>query len=285
MRLAIKEYSLAFFLLLLVLFSDAAPKRIITLNSALTETVFALGFGSSVVAADVTSESPAAAAKLPKVSKNRSVSSEGLIRYRPDIVLAIEGEVPRAVIQQLGTAGIKFVAIRQQYSSKGALNFIQEVANALGEEDQGKALVNTTQKALQEIELSIKKQPFATPPSVLFIYARGTGTMSVAGKGSSIDEIIKLAGAQNAVQEFADFKPYTTEALVSANPDIILMFDFGLSSLGGKEAMLKLPGVRLTNAGKNKRIIQMNGPLLINFSNRLPEAIRELNSAMKAVYK
>lgn len=285
MRFSIKKYSLALILLPLVLLVDAAPKRIITLNSALTETVFALGLGSSIVATDVTSESPAAAAKLPKVSKNRSVSSEGLIRYRPDIVLAIEGEVPRAVIQQLRTAGVKFVAIRQQYSSKGALNFIQDVANALGAENQGKTLVNTTQKALQEVELSIKKQPFSKTPTVLFIYARGTGTMSVAGKGSSIDEIIKLAGAQNAVQEFADFKPYTTEALVSANPDIILMFDFGLSSLGGKEAMLKLPGVRLTNAGKNKRIIQMNGPLLINFSNRLPEAIRELNSAMKAVYK
>src|SRR5690606_42088876 len=69
---------------------------------------------------------PISAAKLPKVSKNRSVSSEGLIRYKPDIVLAIEGEVSRAVIQQLRTAGVKFVAIRQQYSSKGALNFIQD---------------------------------------------------------------------------------------------------------------------------------------------------------------
>ncbi|MBD1434816.1 ABC transporter substrate-binding protein [Sphingobacterium sp. DN00404] len=285
MRLTVKKYSLILFLLPLVFWVEAAPKRIITLNSALTETVFALGFGSSVVATDVTSESPAAATKLPKVSKNRSVSSEGLLRYKPDIVLAIEGEVSRAVIQQLGAAGIKFVAIRQQYSSKGALNFIQDVANALNEEDRGKTLVNTTQKALQEVELTIKKQSFAKPPKVLFIYARGTGTMSVAGKGSSIDEIIKLAGAQNAVQEFADFKPYTTEALVSANPDIILMFDFGLSSLGGIEAMLKLPGVQLTNAGKNKRIIQMNGSLLINFSNRLPEAIQELHSAMKAVYK
>lgn len=285
MNFILKKYSLTLFLLTVLLFAEAAPKRIITLNSALTETVFALGFGSSIVATDVTSVSPAEATKLPKVSKNRSVSAEGLIRYKPDMVLAIEGEVSRAVIQQLGTAGVKFVAIRQQYSSKGALNFIQDVADALGEADRGKELINTTQKALQEVELSIKKQPFTKTPTVLFIYARGTGTMSVAGKGSSIDEIIKLAGAQNAVQEFADFKPYTTEALVSANPDIILMFDFGLSSLGGKEAILKLPGVRLTSVGKNKRIIQMNGPLLINFSNRLPEAIRELNSAIKAVYK
>src|SRR5690606_4231477 len=285
MKWIIKKYSLMLFLLTAVLFVEAAPRRIITLNSALTETVFALGFGSSIVTTDVTSESPTTSAKLEKVSKNRSVSSEGLIRYKPDIVLAIEGEVSRAVIQQLRTAGVKFVAIRQQYSSKGALNFIQDVANALDEADRGKELVNATQKALQEVELSIKKQPFTKTSTVLFIYARGTGTMSVAGNGSSIDEIRKLAGAQNAVQEVADFKPYTTEALDSANPGIILMFDFGLSSLGGKDAMLKLPGVRLTNAGKNKRIIQMNGPLLINFSSRLPEAIRELHSAMKAVYK
>src|SRR5690606_10999194 len=143
MKWIIKKYGVVLFLLTAVLFVEAAPRRIITLNSALTETVFALGFGSSIVATDVTSESPAAAEKLPKVSKNRSVSSEGLIRYKPDMVLAIEGEVSRAVIQQLKTAGVKFVAIRQLYSSKGSLNFIQDVANTLDEADRGKELVNT----------------------------------------------------------------------------------------------------------------------------------------------
>ena len=57
------------------------------------------------------------------------------------------------------------------------------------------------------------------------------------------------------------------------NPDVILMFDFGLSSLGGTEAVLKMPGVAQTNAGKNKRIVQMDGELLINFSVRLDQAI------------
>lgn len=115
---------------------------------------------------------------------------------------------------------------------------------------------------------------------MLFIYARGTGTMSVAGKGSSIDAMMELAGGKNAVQEFSDFKPYTTEALVEANPDIILMFDFGASSIGGKEAILKLPGVRITEAGKYGRILVMNAALLVNFSTRLPEAIMELHTGM-----
>ncbi|EEI93469.1 hypothetical protein HMPREF0765_0897 [Sphingobacterium spiritivorum ATCC 33300] len=40
--------------------------------------------------------------------------------------------------------------------------------------------------------------------------------------------------------------------------------------------------MRVTEAGKNKRIIQMNGPLLINFSTRLPEAVAQLNKAIVA---
>ena len=131
---------------------------------------------------------------------------------------------------------------------------------------------------MERVSRLVKEQTLGkTKPKVLFIYARGAGAMSVSGKGSSLDGIIELAGGRNAVQEFADFKPYTTEALVNANPDIILMFDFGVSSLGGKKAILKMPGMRLTEAGKHERILIMNPSLLVNFSNRLPEAVASLH--------
>ena len=32
----------------------------------------------------------------------------------------------------------------------------------------------------------------------------------------------------------------------------------------------------LTNAGKNKRIVTVDGPLMINFAARLPEAMKDL---------
>ncbi len=258
----------------------AKEQRIITLHSAITETVYGLGLGASMVATDVTSISPKAAAELPRVSKNRSVSAEGLIAFEPTVVLAMAGDVPSAVIQQLSKAGIRFVTIRQEFSSNGALKFIQDIADALEVSAIGKTVVGRTQLSLDRMVHTVKKETKGQQiPRVLFIYARGTGTMSVAGKGSSLDAIITLAGGKNAVQEFADFKPYTTEALVQANPDIILMFDFGVSSLGGRDAILKLPGVRITEAGKHGRILAMNGPLLVNFSTRLPEAIMQLHKA------
>ncbi|MGJ1430565.1 heme/hemin ABC transporter substrate-binding protein [Sphingobacterium spiritivorum] len=258
------------------------PKRIITLSSSLTETVYALGYGSAIVATDVTSVSPAAASALPKVSKNRSVSAEVLIAYQPDLILAPEGDVSAGVIRQLKSAGIRFVTVKQIYSAKGAVSYVQTVAQALGDSNKGKTLATKLSKDMAEVQAAAQKNLKGRKPKVLFVYARGTGTMSVAGKGSSLDAIIELSGGRNAVQEFADYKPYTTESLVKANPDIILMFDFGVSSLGGRDAVLKMPGMRVTEAGKNKRIIQMNGPLLINFSTRLPEAVAQLNKAIVA---
>ncbi|MNY19202.1 hypothetical protein D3C86_1526240 [compost metagenome] len=56
------------------------------------------------------------------------------------------------------------------------------------------------------------------------------------------------------------------------------MFDFGYKSLGGINSILKMPGVSLTNAGKYKKIVEMDGDLLINFSVRLDQAITGLNA-------
>lgn len=260
---------------------QAQPKRIVTLSGSITATVDALGFGKNIVAVDVTSLWPEQIKTLPKVSRNRSVSAEGITSFRPDVVIAPEGDLSKETIAQLKSVGIRVVTVRQHYSAAGALHFIRQIAVVLGVKEKGELLANKTAVALNLAAKQVKASGLKNP-KVLFIYARGTGTMSVAGKGSSLDAIIQLAGGRNAIQEFNEFKPYTTEALVKANPDIILMFDFGLSSLGGKADLLRMPGVSFTNAGKHKRIIDMDGPLLVNFSTRLPEAITELNKRLKS---
>lgn len=256
----------------------AVPKRIITLSAALTETAAALGFANNIIAVDVTSIYPAYINKLPKVSNNRSVSAEALIAFGPELVLAPEGSVSREIQYQLKSAGIRFVGIKQAYSVKGALTFIRQVAAVLQVSPKGEVLAKQTEIKINQAIAGVKIK--GKMPKVLFIYARGTGTMMVAGKKSSLAAIIQLAGGVNAVNEFEDFKPYTTEALVKANPDVLLLFNFGYSSLGGLNSILKMPGVAQTGAGKNKKIVQMEPSLLVNFSVRLDQAITELNSKL-----
>lgn len=261
-------------------YAAQVPKRIITLGSALTETADALGFGKNIVAVDVTSLYPVYVSKLPRVSNNRSVSAEALIAFAPDLVLAPEGTVSKEVQYQLKSAGIRFVNIKQEFSVKGALTFIRDVATALQVSAQGERLAKKTELSIIE---ALDRVKTSKKPKVLFVYARGTGTMMVAGRKSSIDAIINLAGGKNAIIEFDNFKPYTTEALVKANPDVILMFDFGYNSLGGINGILKMPGVGQTTAGKNKRIIQVDADLMVNFSVRLDQAITTLNKPLSGL--
>lgn len=275
--LKMTKISLLFFLMMLGITAIAQPpKRIITLSGALTETVDALGSGAKIVAVDVTSTYPAYINKLPRVSQTRSVSAESLLSFSPDLILTPEGTINKATEFQLKSAGINVITIVQEYSAKGATKFIRQVSSATGAQTRGEELAVQTEQNLNKALDAVKKNP--KKPKVLFIYARGTGVMMVAGKDTSMDAIIRLAGGRNAAEGFSKFKPYTTEALINANPDLILLFDFGYKSLGGMNSILKMPGVGLTNAGKNKRIVEMDGELLVNFSSRLPQAITQLNN-------
>ena len=253
------------------------PKRIVSLSGSLTEIVDALGLGANIVAVDVTSDYPSYVKEIPKVSKNRSITAEGIASFRPDIVLGFEGEVSAAVLAQFKTLNISCVLFKQEFSEAGLTGLVRKVGQALNVTTKGNQVADQLSKDLKS---AIAKGKSSKATKMMFVYARGAGAMSVSGSGTAVDAVIKLAGAQNVMKGFTGYKTYNTEALVQANPEVILLFDFGMSSLGGKEAILKLPGVNLTTAGKNKRVIAMDASLLNGFSMRLPQAIQQLHEKL-----
>jgi len=256
--------------------NSQAQRRIVSLNGTVTEVVCALGFEKSLVGVDVTSTYPASVQKLPKVGHNRNISAEPVLALQPDLILATSNFLAPSVIGQFNATGVKTVVLQQEYSVEGTKKLIREIAAALQATEKGAALckqLDQQQQALKVIPQSKK---------VLFIYARGAGTMMVAGQETPLDKIITLAGGQNAANGFKDFKPLTTEALVAANPDVILLFDSGLESVGGVNGLLKVPGVPQTTAGKQQKIIAMDGQFLSGFGPRVIEAVKVLSEKLKA---
>jgi len=252
-----------------------AQRRIVSLNGTVTEVVCALGFEGSLVGVDVTSTYPASVQKLPKVGHNRNISAEPVLALQPDLILATSNFLAPAVIGQFNATGVKTVVLQQEYSVEGTKKLIREIAAALQATEKGAALC----QQLDQQQQALKVIPQAK--KVLFIYARGAGTMMVAGQETPLDKIITLAGAKNAASGFKDFKPLTTEALVAANPDVILLFDTGLESVGGVTGLLKVPGVPQTTAGKQQKIIAMDGQLLSGFGPRVLEAVKVLSEKLK----
>ncbi|RFM34554.1 heme/hemin ABC transporter substrate-binding protein [Chitinophaga silvisoli] len=255
---------------LLVAMNTFAQKRIVSLNGAVTEIVVALGFEKNIVGVDVTSTYPASMQQVPKVGHNRNISAEPVLALNPDLILGTDNFLQPAVITQFKNVGVKTQIFKQDFSIEGTKQLITEVAAALQVPAKGTALIKQLEK--EQAGLKIKQ----TNKKVLFIYARGAGTMLVAGTGTPTEKMITLAGAQNAASGFSDFKPLTPEALVTANPDIILMFDDGLKSMGGIDGLLKVQGVQQTTAGREKKVVVMDGALLTGFGPRVITAVKEL---------
>ncbi|MDX9750928.1 MAG: ABC transporter substrate-binding protein [Flavobacteriales bacterium] len=257
--------------------TDQAPERIVTLNGTLTEIVAALGMGDRIVGVDVTSTWPPEVEALPKVGHDRNVRAEGVISLAPDLVLGGNWQMDPAVRAQLEQAGERVVLLPHDLSVDGTRTLIRQVADTLGRSTEAAPLIAAIDLDMAAMEA------LPAPPKVLFIYARGAGSLMVAGEGTPMHRMIELAGGRNAVQGFEQFKPLTPEALIAADPDAILMFDTGLDALQGPDGLLQVPGMAATAAGRNKAFITMDGGLLANFGPRLGQAAATLNAAFKAV--
>ena len=251
--------------------------RIVSLNGAISEIIVGLGHESKIVATDITSNYPESVNKLPKVGHNRSIQAEGILAQNPDIVVGIEKDLNPKVIKQIKSSGVKVVLFDQEHSVEGTKKLIQGVKDSLKFESINDSLDIKIDQSISKLEI------FENPPKVLFIYARGAGTILVAGQKTQMNQMISIAGGQNAVSDFESFKPLTAEAIVSANPDVILMFTTGAQSLNG--VFENVPGIMQTNAGKNKQIITMDGQYLAGFGPRTGEAALELNQKLSEVFE
>jgi iron complex transport system substrate-binding protein len=118
---------------------------------------------------------------------------------------------------------------------------------------------------------------------VIFLLAHaGRNTMMVAGEQTAAHAAIRLAGGRNALAGFKGYKPLTAEAVIGADPVVLLISREGLEALGGEQAVWSLPGLALTSAGRSKRLVAMDALYLLGFGPRLPEAVRDLAVKLRA---
>ncbi|MBW8523085.1 ABC transporter substrate-binding protein [Chryseobacterium chendengshani] len=256
--------------------SSETPKtnnKIVSLSGGITEIVSALGHDREIVATDVTSTYPETLKATAKdLGHVKSMTIEPIMAVKPTLILASDKDINPDLLRKIEASGIKTELFKQEFTVAGTKKLIVDVAKAVGNTDY--------QKLIDKIDTDLKQvQPIDKKPKVLFIYARGN-MMMVSGKNTPMAALIELAGGENAITDFEDFKPLTPEAVLKANPDVLFFFLSGLQGSGGNNGVLKMPGVSQTNAGKNKKIIAMDGGLVSGFGPRLGEAAVTLNKLL-----
>ncbi len=255
----------------------------VNLYGSIAEIVFSLGLGANVVGRDVATTFDAAR-DLPLVTTaGIDLSAETILGLNPSVVLTDDSIGPPEVLQQLRDSGIPVVMLPSLQTLDGVSQHIRSIAAALGVPDAGEQLVTRVEQQIGAAKAAVPVP--ATPLSIAFLYIRGSaGIYLITGAGAGPDVMIGSIGALDAGTQLgiSGFKPITSEALIGAAPDVILILTDSLKSVGGVDGLLKLPGIAQTPAGEHRRIVDMDDGVLLNFGTRTGAAITAL---AKAVYQ
>lgn len=263
--------------------ADDATKaqRIVAIGGSVTEIIYALGEQDRLIARDQTSTYPPEAGELPDVGYIRRLSPEGLLSANPDLVIAMEGYGPPEAKSVIAAAGIPIAEISEGYDGAAILEKIRATAHALGTPEKGEALAAEVEADLKAAETA--SEAAGSPARILFVLALQDGRIMAAGADSHADGIIRMAGAENALSGFSGYKQVTDEAIITAQPDVVLMMDRGGDHDSTEEALFALPAIMATPAGKNRRLIRMDGLYLLGFGPRTADAIRDLNEELAGI--
>lgn len=253
-----------------------AAERIVTLNGDFTEILFALGHSDKIVAVDASSNYPEEALELPMIGYQGRLSLEGILAHEPTLVLANKDAGPPEVLEQLEAIGVRVEMITSENTLESPVENIRKIANLIGAEEDGEKLAGELEAKIAAA--AARGNELEKAPRILFLYLGSAQIQFAAGKNSPSNVMIEGAGAIDAGAEagLVGYMPLTPEAVVAAEPDIIIVTDRGLDTVGGIEGVLKVPGVAQTPAGINERIISFEDLYFIGMGPRTGDALMEL---------
>jgi iron complex transport system substrate-binding protein len=195
---------------------------------------------------------------------------------------------PRDVVEQLRDVGITVVFVANEPSFDGAAQLARDVAAVYGAPDAGELLA---ERVGADVAGKIAEIADIAPREdgdrlrMLFLYLRGSaGVYYLFGEESGADHLIEGLGGIDVAGELGwdGMKPMTDEAMVAADPDLVLVMSHGIESVGGVDGLLAdKPAIALTGAGEHRRFVDMEDGQILSFG---PRSALVLDALARAIY-
>jgi iron complex transport system substrate-binding protein len=248
-------------------------RRIAVAGGSITEVIYLLGESQRLVAADRTSNYPAEARALPSIGYVRALSAEGVLSVEPTLVLGEHDMGPPEVMAQLRQTRVPVIAFPERFTAAGVVDKVRCVADLLALDSARTAAAVV---ALQD-EARLLAQVVPDPAvKVAVLLGLREGAPIAAGRETSGDGLLAMAGLNNLFAEFSGWKPVSMEAMALAAPDVLVVPERGLAQAGGIDALLAHPALRLTPAARQRRVVAMDGMRMLGFGPRTLGAAAEL---------
>jgi iron complex transport system substrate-binding protein len=263
-------------------------KRLVCVGGSLTEIIYALNLQEHLIAIDTTSTYPMATKKLPSVGYARTLSLEGVLSMRPQLLLVTEDAGPPQVLREISHAGVQVRVLKADHRYEGLIDRVRAIGFLLGAEGQAERLIKEINHEWQQYQQDInhamigknenlnKKKVPSQQLKAMFIMAHSPQQIMVAGHSTSAHAIINYLHLDNAFKTVQGYKPLNPESVIAGQANIILLTDQGLQAQGGMQGILRLPGVMQTPAARHRQIYSREANHLLGFGPRLPSMLHSL---------
>ena len=265
--------------------TDTSRVVALDLSGSIAATIWGLGFGPTLIGRDQSTTFPGAA-DLPVVtSGGHSVNAESLIALRPTLVITDGTVGPRDVIEQLRDVGIEVIFVANDPSFTGAEQLARDVAAIYGAPEPGELLATRIRSEVETTAAEIADIAPEPGLRMMFLYLRGgSGIYYLFGEESGADDLIDALGGIDVAGELGwkGMQPLSDEAIVAADPQLILVMTNGLESVGGVSGLIdQVPAIGLTAAGRSGRFVDMADGQILSFG---PRSAAVLDALARAIY-
>ncbi len=245
---------------------EARPERIVSISAGATETLFAIGAADRLVAVDQFSDYPEAAKALPRVDYSNP-SAEQLIALHPDLVLMTRRH--REIVERYRGLGLPILYLGEPADLEGVLRGIQLLGSATGTEDTASAVIASLRNRIEAVRA---RSAVATiRPRT---YYELTPQLHSVGGRSFVGTMLSLAGAQNIAPADSTFPQLAAEAVLAADPEVIILAQVGAKTT--PTSVAQRPGWDAVSAVRDNRVYSIDSDAANRAGPRVVDALEEM---------
>ena len=220
---------------------EAKPARIVSLTLFTDDILLELVDRERILAVTTFAGDPDisnVADRVADIPNRLTLNVEMVLALEPDLVF-VSNWSEADKVKQLRDAGVAVYLAGTGVTVQEIQEKIRRIAEVVGEVDRGKELVAWMDGKLKGVSDRLSSLPQSRRLSVVDYAVWG----SAQGKGSSWDEIVRLAGLLNAVGELTADEygqvPLSKEKLVELDPDLLVLPGWVYGDPQGADAFYK----------------------------------------------
>ena len=238
--------------------------RIISLAPHITELLYAAGAGPSVVGVSAWSDYPPAAEKLPVVADGARLELERIIDLKPDLIIAWKSGSSARQVARLRKLGL--IVFESEPRSFDDIARSLERFGTLAGSTEGKKAAASFRERLHEL-----REHYSGRKKISVFYQIWSSPLMTLNGKHMVTDALRLCGATNIFANIPQIAPtVSTEAVVTANPDAILLTDERSPAADRWRSLSQMKAVRHDN------LFSVNGTLMNRAGPRILEGTAQL---------